>query len=123
MTPPDVKVAGRVLVCGGRDYSDAAFVKAILDEVRPATVIDGGARGADTLAFKWAFQNSVSSVRFHADWERHGKAAGAIRNRQMLDHGKPDLVIAFPGGRGTDDMVRQANKAGVPVRDLREVPA
>ena len=57
---------------------------------------------------------------FPADWIRHGRAAGPIRNEQMLREGCPDLVVAFhddPGlGRGTADMVRRALAAGVPVR-------
>lgn len=53
---------------------------------------------------------------FKADWDKHGKAAGPIRNQQMLDEGKPDLVLAFAGGKGTDDMCRRARAAGVEVR-------
>jgi hypothetical protein len=51
-----------------------------------------------------------------AQWKKHGRAAGPIRNQRMLDKGKPDLVVAFPGGRGTADMIRRAERAGVPVR-------
>lgn len=56
------------------------------------------------------------AVEVHpADWGRYGKAAGPIRNQEMLESGI-DLVIALPGGRGTADMVRRAEGAGVPVR-------
>jgi len=51
----------------------------------------------------------------HADWETHGRAAGPIRNEKMLTW-KPDLVVAFPGGVGTADLVRRAEAAGVPVQ-------
>jgi hypothetical protein len=50
-----------------------------------------------------------------ADWNTHGRAAGPIRNQRMLDEVKPELVVAFPGGRGTADMVRRAREAGVNV--------
>jgi acyl-CoA synthetase (NDP forming) len=55
---------------------------------------------------------------FPANWKKHGKSAGPIRNQLMLDVGKPDLVIAFPGGSGTADMIRRARKAGVPVKEI-----
>lgn len=112
----------RVLVCGGRDYSDRAKVKEVLDNYIGAhghhdlprdVVIVGCARGADTLAEEWADMTGQRIERYPADWDKHGKAAGAIRNQQMLDEGKPNLVIAFPGGRGTADMVRRAKSAGI----------
>jgi hypothetical protein len=55
---------------------------------------------------------------FYADWDKHGRAAGPIRNQQMLDEGKPDLVVAFllPQGSGTLDMIRRTEKAGIEVR-------
>jgi hypothetical protein len=58
----------------------------------------------------------VPVVRYPADWARHGNAAGLVRNQQMLDDGKPDLAVAFPGGKGTADMVRRARKAGIPIK-------
>ena len=110
----------RVLVCGGRDYNNQERVFAVLDEINPTFIIEGGARGADTLAWLWARRRLDPDQRqqFQARWDQHGKAAGAIRNRQMLEEGKPDLVVAFPGGKGTADMIRQAKRAGVPVREI-----
>jgi hypothetical protein len=110
----------RVLVCGGRDYSNDECLRAVLDRAHAANPIvalmQGGARGADSLAAQWARDHDIPEViTFHADWERHGKAAGAIRNKLMLDAGKPDIVIAFPGGKGTANMVKQAKERGVPV--------
>lgn len=118
----------RVLVCGGRDYEDRAKIYATLDYlalqagmiVEPpdpvVAIIHGCAAGADTLAEAWALsRGSIEVVRFKADWSKHGRAAGPIRNQQMLDEGKPDCVVAFPGGRGTADMVRRAREAGLPV--------
>lgn len=109
----------RVLVCGGRDFVDHARVHAVLDHYHASNpfsvVISGAARGADTLAAEWADTRGISVLPFPADWDGHGRGAGPIRNAQMLREGKPDVVIAFPGGRGTADMVRRAEKAGVPV--------
>lgn len=90
-----------------------------LDELdatrRIGGIIEGGANGADKLGRIWAVFRNRGRVRFAAEWGRYGKAAGAIRNQQMLDEGRPDLVVAFPGGRGTADMIRRARAAGLEV--------
>ena len=107
----------RVLVCGGRDYADKERLFKVLDELNalePFTLlIHGGARGADTLAGEWGIARGVTTLVFHANWEGYGKAAGSIRNAKMLNEGKPNYIIAFPGGRGTADMVRRGRTAGV----------
>ena len=110
----------KVLVCGGRDYvDDPPILKQELDALHasrrgPITlIIHGGASGADTLGGMWAKENKVPMLVFYADWKTHGKAAGPIRNQRMLQDGGIDLVIACPGGRGTDDMIRRATKIGL----------
>lgn len=110
----------RVLVCGGRQFDDWYLMKRFLDGLhlgseRFSVVIHGCARGADEMAEKWARQADVDFLRFYADWEKDGRAAGPIRNARMLTEGRPDLVIAFPGGKGTADMISRARKAGVKV--------
>ena len=109
-----------VLVCGGRDYQDRDRAMAVLDALprTDLTIICGGANGADKLAADWALWRGVGLEWFPAEWRKHGKAAGPIRNQKMIDEGKPDLCIAFPGGRGTADMVRRAQAAGVEVRQI-----
>lgn len=84
-----------------------------------ATIIEGGASGADTLAREWADANGFRSRVYRARWQEHGKAAGPIRNQMMLDVERPILVIAFPGSRGTADMMRRAKAAGVPVIEVK----
>jgi YspA, cpYpsA-related SLOG family len=110
----------RVLVCGGRDYRDVGCVKDTLfclhAQEKITTIIEGGASGADCYAAEWADEYGITLQTFRADWKKHGRSAGPIRNQQMLDEGKPDLVMAFPGGRGTADMVARAVKANVRVR-------
>jgi len=115
----------RVLVCGGRDYDDAVRVALVLDWLHELfgidTIIEGGARGADSLASKWAYEHEEMANRgFLADWDRFGKAAGYIRNKQMLVEGQPHVVIAFPGGKGTANMIKQAKEAGVPVGEIKD---
>ena len=118
-----------VLVCGGRNYHNYERLSTILSRLHYSTMtgyeepismlIHGHARGADTLAFRWAMENSVPQKAYPADWDRIGKAAGYQRNRQMLEEGKPDLVIAFPGGPGTQHMVNIAEQAGVRVVQIK----
>lgn len=115
----------RVLICGGRDYADSVAVERRLEAGRARlagtgrelVVIEGGASGADAFAHRWAHRNGVKLETYPADWEAHGKAAGPIRNAHMLST-MPDVVLAFPGGRGTADMVRRARLAGIPVVEV-----
>ena len=123
---PSRRIEGkRVLVCGGRDYDDRDHIWNTLTELNNslgpfATVIHGCATGADHEAMIWAqTMPGRHHAPFQADWHRHGKAAGPIRNQRMIDEGKPDLVIAFPGGKGTADMVRRARAARVEVIEVR----
>jgi hypothetical protein len=112
----------RVLVCGDRKWSNCDLIFEWLLALRDKygidlIVIDGAARGADSCAFNATVPLEVKSVRFPANWAKYGRAAGAIRNQQMLDEGKPDLVLAFhndiENSKGTKDMVARARKAGI----------
>ena len=107
----------RVLVFGGRDYGDRQRVFRALDALHAkhgvSLVIHGGARGADSLGGQWAQERWVPVKVFMADWSTHGKRAGPLRNQQMLDEGKLDSAVGFPGGVGTADMARRLAKAGV----------
>jgi hypothetical protein len=109
----------KLLVCGGRSFTDARLVAEVLDEIHASTPVtelcEGGASGADKLAFWWGVRRYVWTSTVPADFSRLGPSAGPIRNAQMLAKFRPDLVVAFPGGRGTADMVGKAEKAGIPV--------
>lgn len=111
----------RVLVCGGRNFSDTSHAYRVLDALHRErgidVLIEGDARGADRIAGYWARRKGIDNLKFRADWTKHGLAAGTIRNGIMLEEGKPDLVLYFPGGRGTADMVRRARAAGVEVAE------
>lgn len=108
----------RLLVTGGRDFADRDFLFATLDRLHAeygfTLLIHGDARGADQLAGEWAQERGVAILARPADWLRYGGGDAPRRNRQMLDE-KPDLVVAFPGGSGTRNMVDIASKAGVKV--------
>lgn len=126
----------RVLVCGSRTFKDGELLDRTLDaidrETKIDTIIHGMARGADTLAGDYAKEYDIPVLEYPALWNTHGRAAGPIRNTQMLKEGKPDLVVAFLGpvaiqefnsglsdskySRGTKNMIDQATKAGIPVK-------
>lgn len=112
----------KVLVCGGRNFDDwDLFTKEMLRHVldkydtENIIIIQGGAKGADFMAKMWAKWIGVSSLEYNAVWSKYGNAAGYIRNKQMLEEGKPDFVIAFPGGKGTANMIQLSKEAKVEV--------
>lgn len=119
----------RVLVCGGRYYRDKEHLYAVLDAFHAREEIflvihgdsgeldsDGRAVcGADKIAGNWAWDRKVPLQVFPAQWDKWGPPAGPIRNTQMLTVGQPTVVIAFPGGKGTANMIKQAEQKGIPV--------
>lgn len=84
-------------------------------------IISGAAHGVDSAGIDWAIINWLDWIEFPADWSI-GKSAGYVRNKKMLEEGKPDLVIAFPGGRGTANMIKLAKEAGVKVIEITYAP-
>lgn len=127
----------RLLVCGGRTATllglgldpGSVYVRLVrmLNELsangkRPLTIIHGGANGVDTMANTWCFNTNTPKLVFPVskeDWERVGNIAGNLRNTKMLEDGKPDMCVAFPGGRGTADMVAKAQAAGLRVLEVK----
>ena len=114
----------RILVCGGRDYRNKTILYSVLEDINSQhhieAIIEGDAQGADRIAGWWAQKNGVKNEKYVAEWNKYGKSAGHIRNKRMIDEGKPTLVIAFPGGAGTKNMIEQAEKAGIEVRKIGE---
>lgn len=111
-------MAERVLIYGSRTWMDPEPIRALVNGLDDdAVVISGGAAGADFWGMQAARQRGLAFVVYPAQWGEHGKAAGPIRNQQMLDEGKPTRAVGFRStGRstGTDDMTRRLVKAGVP---------
>ena len=114
----------RVIVCGSRDTprTQLCSVCAWLDHIDAnftlTTIVHGGATGIDYLASEWAFRKNIRIEMYPAHWKLHGKAAGPMRNQKMIES-NPDMVIAFPGGRGTADMVQRTKNAKVPLLRIK----
>ena len=109
----------RVLVCGDRDWKARSLIHRYLAYMKIDVVIEGECRGADRLGKYVAKELGIIVLPFPAKWAEYGRAAGPKRNQQMLDEGKPTLVLAFhddiQSSKGTKDMIKRANKAGIPV--------
>lgn len=113
----------KVLVCGGRDYDDRQAVeRRLAQRPFPSLVIHGGsgyvrqgkAYGADYLAAQVAYSFGIHVAEVRALWDAYGRQAGPLRNAAMLRL-QPDLVLAFRGGRGTENCIAQAEAAGIRV--------
>ena len=108
----------RILICGDRNYTNYQKILSVLKDLKEQygliLVIEGGAKGADTLAREASKELDILYEEYPADWITHKKAAGPIRNQRMIDEGKPDLVVAFHGNisesKGTKDMINKAKK-------------
>jgi predicted Rossmann-fold nucleotide-binding protein len=107
-----IKTMKTIIVTGGRNYQDFAKIGRVFDFLGPHLLVEGGALGADRLAREWAEYNYIDVITFYADWDSHGKAAGPIRNRKMLEEHPDAIVVAFPGGKGTENCVKQAKELG-----------
>jgi len=108
----------RVLIYGSRVWGDHVLIRAFVEGLPADTVvITGGAAGADHIAHMAARHRGLATKVYPADWKKHGKGAGPIRNQQMIDEGRPTRAHGFRVGgqsRGTDDMTRRLEAAGIP---------
>jgi len=113
----------KVLVSGGREFRNKALLDKTLDGIhkkkRIELLIHGGARGADSLAHLWAMANGVQTVKCDVNWHFYGKAAGPRRNALMLEL-EPSLVVIFPGGSGTANMLRLARSKRAEIMEVKD---
>jgi hypothetical protein len=120
----------RIIVCGGRDFVNVPLLWRVLDQLDSdsgphgiSVVIEGASddvtgpyKGADYWAHQWAMARGKPTIRQHADWKQYGRSAGPRRNGVMLKEHGPEWLVAFPGGKGTANMISQAQDAGVYVQ-------
>lgn len=125
----------KVLITGGRDFCEAETTDGkprdreiymserralgfALDFVNPTSLVVGDATGADRWAKIWCERRSIPFKTYYADWKKHLKRAGPIRNQTMVDGG-PDYAVVFPGGRGTKDCHERVKSAGIDCYEVR----
>ena len=110
----------KLIIAGGRNYELNIKDIAFLDSIKGVTqVISGGAPGADNCGEMWANKNSIDIKVFKANWKKHGKAAGPIRNKEMAKYA--DAVALFPGGSGTESMYNEAIKGSLTIFTNRPI--
>ena len=112
----------RVLFSGSRQFDDDQAVIRILeklisrvDSTSQITIVHGGAAGLDSMVGVLAHHAGMTVEVHYANWQKHGNAAGVIRNQEMVDLGA-NMLVAYPlpGGRGTQDCIKRARKANIP---------
>ena len=116
----------RIAVTGGRNYNDKKSIFEALDNLQEkrgiiSEIAHGMAKGADTISGEWAKKKGITEIRFPARWDLYGRSAGPIRNRELLESAQPDLLLAFPGGRGTADMVSAARSQSIEVVESKSL--
>jgi hypothetical protein len=108
----------KVIIAGGRDFDNYILLREKCDELIESNlteIVSGGARGTDKLGEQYSKEKGFDLKIFPADWNKHGKGAGHIRNRQMADYG--EMLIAFWDGKssGTKNMIENSKKLGLTV--------
>ena len=107
----------KLAIVGSRNFADPERLSRIVDKVQGdiTLIVSGGARGADTLAEYYAKKKAIPYLIFPADWDKHGKKAGILRNQDIVDNA--DAMIAFlaPESKGTKDSIKRAQKKGIPI--------
>lgn len=107
----------RILICGSRNWTNRKAIEDIIETMCPGIIIEGEAKGADTIASEIAQARHIQLLKFPAEWKLYGRGAGPIRNKKMLDEGKPDIVVAFhhniKDSKGTADMLKQAREKNI----------
>ena len=107
----------KLIIAGGRSHTLSASDIARLDAIEGVTEeVSGCARGVDRDGEAWAEEKGIAVRRFPPEWNRYGKGAGVIRNREMAAYA--DAVALFPGKRGTESMREEARKAGIEIFDF-----
>lgn len=102
-------------VVGSRSFNNYQFLSATLNQYDISTIISGAARGADSLAAQYAKEHNIPLKEFPAEWDKHGKSAGYIRNQQIV--AEADIIICFWDGvsKGTKLTIDIAKKSNKPV--------
>jgi hypothetical protein len=107
----------KVIIAGSRDIFDYDIVKKAIEESKfeITEVVSGNARGVDSLGERWAYEHKIPVKRFPADWDKHGKAAGPIRNSEMANYSEALIAIWDGSSRGTNNMIDIAKKKNLKV--------
>ena len=110
----------KTIIAGSRDFKDYDLLKKQVNYYRTykgiiTEIVSGCARGADALGEQYALENGIQLKYFPADWDKHKKAAGPIRNRQMAEYADALIAVWDGSSRGTKNMIDEMHKLNKPV--------
>lgn len=102
----------RLIIAGTRTFDDYDFLKkqmyyAFRNETI-TKVLSGGAKGADALGERWAFERTITVAKYYPDWNKHGRSAGPIRNKEMAENADACIVFWDGESKGTASMIKEA---------------
>ena len=108
----------KIIVAGGRDFSDYELLKEKLDELigenkEDLEIVSGMARGADTLGVQYANERGYKIKKFPAQWDKYGKSAGYKRNEEMAKYSDTSVCFWDGNSKGTKHMIDLSNKYGL----------
>lgn len=113
----------RVAIVGSRIFDDYKLLEKTMDSFVikhgiPNLVVSGGAKGADTLGELWAKKNGIKTLIFKPEWKKHGKAAGIIRNGDIVNEATHMVAFVKGKSKGTKDSTSKAKKLGIPIIEV-----
>jgi hypothetical protein len=113
----------KIIIAGGRDFTDYELLKtkcdSILKNLSDVEIVCGMAKGADLLGKRYAEEKGFKVKEFPADWSKHGKSAGVIRNEEMKEYSYALIAFWDYKSRGTKNMIEISKKGGLEVRIIR----
>jgi hypothetical protein len=111
----------KLAIVGGRDFNDKElFNKTMIEFIdKVSVVISGAAKGADTFGENWAKENKIDTIIHLPNWEKHGKAAGYVRNKLIIED--CDMCIAFWDGKskGTESSIKLCKQSNKPIKIVK----
>jgi hypothetical protein len=107
----------KTIIAGGRDINLPHIVEEAVQDsgFLISEIVSGRATGVDTLGENWALENKLPIAKFPADWNKHGKSAGYIRNSEMAKYAEALIAIWNGKSKGTKNMIDTANRLGLKV--------
>jgi len=113
----------KLIIAGSRNFHDYNSVEQKINDLVklnfPSCVISGCCQGADRIGELWAEKNNTPVVKFPADWDKFGKQAGPIRNKQMAEYADALILIWDGKSKGSKNMLEEAKKSGLAIRQIK----
>jgi hypothetical protein len=109
----------KTIIAGSRNFTDPTLVEMAVElarnHIQVTEVVSGQCEGIDRLGEIWATTHDIPCSYFPADWDKHGKAAGPIRNSEMVNYADALIAVWDGRSRGTMDVIKKARTKGLKV--------